>query len=171
MSSLWFYQDPIDRLHQENNQFLRAQQRRFQTHKNFDNRQLEWKAEAEVIRQAQTMGYRVSRTVRNAPFDLWIEGARVEVKGATWHELKNGSGRYQAAIRNHNADVLIFDCINGTHHLFVIPMAEIAPRTHISIWKYHVEESHSRWVAFLEAWEYLEKAIRAGQYDWQLPLL
>lgn len=144
--------------------------RRFVPRKKRDYSHIARQAEEEVARMCQVMGYQVNRTTSNAPWDYFVEGVKVEVKGATWRTQKRGGGRYEAAIRNHQADVVIFDCINGSHHLFVIPMSIIAPRKHISIWQYHVEESTGQWRDFLDAWHYLEEAVAANETPWQLPL-
>jgi hypothetical protein len=134
-----------------------------------DYSELEEKATKKVMELAQAMGYRVNRTVKNCPFDLWIEGTRVEVKAATWHESKKG-GRYQAAIRNHTADLVIFDCINGTHHFLIIPMPAIAPRKSIAVWSYNPGNSTGQWVGYLEMWTHLKQAIAAANQTWQPPL-
>ena len=168
MPGLWFYADPIDRLHQENLQFLQAQ--RFKPPRNTnDHRAVEQKATTEIMRQANDRGYRCSPTGNNDPFDLWIEGAKVEIKAATYNPAKTG-GRYQANIRNHTADILIFDCINGTHHVHFIPMIEISPRHHIAVWSYDPALSSGQWLPFLEAWDYLEQAVFEARHMWQLPL-
>ena len=169
MPGLWFYKNPIDRLHQENAQFLRSQQWPKPPTRVHDFRAVEHSAEAEIIRQASARGYRCSITGHTAPFDLWIEGARVEIKAATYNQTKNG-GRYQANIRNHTADLLIFDCLNGSHHLHFIPMSEIVPRKHIAVWCYDPAASRGQWLPFLEAWDYLEQAIFSAKHQWQLPL-
>lgn len=171
MPGLWFYSNPIDRLHQENMQFLKAQQWPKPPALANDFRPVERAAVAEIMNQAGARGYRCSPTGNNDPFDLWIEGARVEVKAATYHnvETKQG-GRYQANIRNHTADLLIFDCINGSHHLHFIPMVEIVPRRHIAIWSHDPARSRGQWLPFLEAWDYLEQAIFWANHQWQLPL-
>lgn len=168
MPGLWFYTDPVDRLHQENNQFLQAQ--RFRQPRNAHNYlTLEREAQAEIIRQAGQHGYQCSTTAHKAPFDLWIEGVMVEIKAATWHESRKGC-RYQANIRNHTADIVIFDCINGAHHLHFIPMIEIIPRRHLAIWSHDPALSSGQWLPFLEAWDYLEQAISQANHVWQPPL-
>ncbi len=164
MNSLWFYSDPIDRLHQlglsisKNKPWLAA-----------DYRFVEWSALDEIQTILTGRGYRVSRTKANSPFDLWVEGVRVEAKAARWHECMQG-GRYQAAIRNHQADLLIFDCINGAHHLHVIPMTAIGAVKSIAVWSYDPTRSKGRWAQFLDAWAELDKAIDAANFVWQLPL-
>src|SRR3989304_3912157 len=121
MPGAWFYSDSIDRLHHEQLEFLKTQQfRKPPTPK----QEIEWLAEREVIDLANNMGYRVTTTPHKSPFDLWIEGVKVEIKASAWHETteKRRGSRYQANIRNYQFDILIFDCINGRHHLHIIPM-------------------------------------------------
>lgn len=115
-------------------------------------------------------GYRSSRTKANAPFDMVIEGLRVEVKAAAWHDSPKG-GRYQANIRNHKADLVIFDCINGTDHFHIIPMAVIVPRKALAVWSYDPSASSGQWVGYLENWDYLTEAVAAANSVWQPPLL
>ena len=169
MSGFWFYTDPIDRLHQQALQNDRAA--RFRPPPNTDkNLALARRAEAEIMQRAGQRGYRSAQTTHKAPFDLWIEGVRVEVKAATWREAKNGA-RYQACIRQHQADILIFDCINGTDHFFIIPMAEITPRRNIAVWSYDPADYSGQWTPYLEAWPLLDQAVSQAGADWQPPLL
>lgn len=102
--------------------------------------------------------YSINYTNHKAAFDLWVGGARVEVKGSNWD-----GQRYQASVRNHMADVLIFDAINDTDHWFIIPMGEIEPRNHIAIWNYNVAAYSGQWAQFLEAWDVLEYAVKTAQ--------
>jgi hypothetical protein len=173
MPGLWFFRDDIDRLHQEHAQFLQKQ--RFVYHQKptpneNDYRLLQWRAEEAVSRMAEKLGHHVSRTINNAPFDLWIGGARVEVKASTWRpwpQPDSNSGRYQAAIRNHQADIVVLDCINGTDHLHFIPQAAIGSVSNIAVWTYDPADSGGRWRPYLEAFDFLEQAIKAANHSWQ----
>lgn len=170
MPGLWFYTDPIDRLHQENLQFLKRQRFIRPIKPNSQhNRAVEKRAVDKVTEIANSLGYRVNPTVKNSAFDLWIEGVRVEVKGSTWHESKRG-GRYQAAVRNHTCDLLIFDCINGTDHLHFIPSQAIGGRRNITVWSYDPEDSSGIWRPYLEEVIFLHQAIEAADTIWQPPL-
>lgn len=166
---LYLYTDPIERLHQENYQFLKRQTRRFTQPNSAHNRAVEWRAIDRVMDLAKELGYRVNPTTKNAPFDLWIEGCKVEVKASEWHDSKTG-GRYQAAIRNSSCDLLIFDCINGTDHLHFIPSQAIGGRRNIAVWTYAPENSSGQWRPFLEEVDYLHHAIEAANHIWQPPL-
>lgn len=170
MPGLYLYTDPIERLHQENYQFLKAQSRRiYKQPDSARNRAVEWRAVDRVVELVKSLGYRVNHTTKNAPFDLWIEGCKVEVKGSKWYDSDKG-GRYQAAIRNKECDLLIFDCINGTDHLHFIPSPAIGCRRNISVWSYAPEESTGQWRPFLEETKFLHQAIEAANHIWQPPL-
>lgn len=167
MPALWFYRDPIDRLHQE---WLENSRRvRYAQPNTRHNHAVERRAEQSLKVQVDRLGLRLSPTTRNAPFDFWIEGIRVELKAATWHESPKG-GRYQAAIRNHQADILIFDCINGTDHWHIIPMTDIRPRKGIAVWCYNPANSGGQWLPFLDNWQILLDAAAASTHIWQPPL-
>lgn len=178
MSSLWFYSDPIDRLHQENVQFLTLQRfcpvvtgcdQQPGPNKQAQAMALAREAEGRVRDRIQAMGFQVSPTYHNRLFDLWVEGVRVEVKASGWYESPKG-GRYQARIHHFNADVVVFDCVNGAHHYFVIPMADIKPHKNIAIWNYDPKSYLGRWAQYLEAWEYIAEAVQAACRMWQPPL-
>jgi len=188
MSSLWFYSDPIDRLHQENAQFLTLQ-RFMKPPENKRPQQMAMamamarEAENRVMERIQEMGYHVSPTYHNRLFDLWVEGIRVEVKVSGWHESPKG-GRYQARIHHFNADVVVFDCVNpfprdpwgagrfnrGAHHYFVMPMADVKPHKNLAIWNYDPSRYVGRWMPYLEAWEHITEAVQAACRMWQPPL-
>lgn len=112
--------------------------------------------EHKIAQRIRALGYSVWPTPNNWPFDLYAGGARVEVKASKW---QTGAGRYQAAIRNHQSDLLIFDAINGTDHIFIIPMRLVIPNRTVEITRYQVDLYSGRWAAFLENWQYLHEAI------------
>lgn len=162
---VWFYNDPVGRMHQE--WLARDKRQKFlkPTNPN-DYRGFERAGLAALSKLLGSMGWQAYPTANNEPFDLWVEGAKVEYKAARWR----APGRYQAAIRNHQADVLVFDCINGARHYHVIPMAQIEPRKSIAVWSYAPEESTGQWAGFINAWHYLEQAINEANHVWQPPL-
>lgn len=168
MSRLWLYTDPCERLHQQALELERqARFARFISPR--DYRKLARRGVDVVIALAHELGYRVNVTVNNSPFDLWIEGCRVEVKASEWYE--NGrSGRYQAALRNHQCDLLVFDCVNGTDHLHFIPQAALGQRRNIAVWSYDPAQSGGLWRPYLEEPMYLHQAIQAARQAWQPPL-
>lgn len=166
MPGLWFYQDPVDRLHQCALQ--KERRARFARAKS-DYRHIEQASLGSLMAELDNMGLRAARTVKNAGYDLWVEGVKVELKAARWHDSPRG-GRYQANIRNYEADILIFDCINGTHHRHFIPMSEIKPRKALAVWSYDPAQSTGQWLPFLERWDILLQTIRVANHTWQLPL-
>ncbi len=126
---------------------------------------------ADLIRQ---QGYRVSHGVSGK---LWVTDgqrvAQVEAKLARHGRDQRGRDRYQAAIYNHAADVLIFIARNEEgDYPFIIPMSDITPRRNISIWSRNPEDYSGQWAPYLNDWERLEQAIQAAvtQDDWQLSL-
>lgn len=170
MPGTWFYSDPIDRLHNEQLQFLKAQQFR-KPSTSTTKQKIDRLAEREIMDLANGLGYRVATTTHKSPFDLWIEGVKVEVKASTWHKTNERRGsRYQANIRNYQFDILIFDCINGSHHFHIIPMAEIIPRRHLAVWSFNPADSDGQWVQFLDKWYFLAQAVDQVNHIWQPPL-
>jgi hypothetical protein len=165
-----YYLNPIDRLHQEHNQFLRSQQfRRYYTAEEARAKQVELarKAEQLVARQVQSLGYQVNLTTHKCPFDLWVADytgrtIQVEVKLSLYHQHKRG-GRYQANVRHDQADLLVFIARNGRDWSFVIPMADISPRNNITIWSFCPGEHSGQWAKYLEAWDYLHLTIEQTQ--------
>jgi hypothetical protein len=117
--------------------------------------------EAKIIKRISPYGWPVNLTTHKAKFDLWIGNAKVEVKGSHWRN-RGSFGIYQANIRNHAADVLIFAAINGSFHFFVIPMAAVKPRKTVEISSYHVDAYAGQWSPYLEAWDVLEEAVRSA---------
>lgn len=111
------------------------------------------------------LGYPVNPTTHKCPFDLWVGGCRVEVKGSHWRPQKHC---YQASVRNHEADILIFDAINGADHFFIIPMADVSPRATVEITSYDVTAYKGRWIAYLERRDILQQAV--NDLTRQLPL-
>lgn len=108
----------------------------------------------------------VHRTTDNAPFDLWVCGVRVEVKAARWEQRtpygKRGKGgRFQAHMRNHQADVIFFVAVNGRDHDFIIPQEAVGHRKTLEISSYDVSAYRGQWRPWLEAWDVLQGAIEA----------
>jgi hypothetical protein len=121
-----------------------------------ERHQMAQQVEDKAIEQITPFGWPVSRTTHKCKFDLWVGDARVEIKGSNWRENK---GCYQANIRNHAADVLIFDAVNGTDHFFIIPMAEVAPRRTVEITSYDVNAYTGQWAVYLDRWDLLAQAV------------
>jgi len=117
------------------------------------------------------MGYRVARQGYNDSWDLVCEGLRLEVKGATF-----SSRRYQAAIRNHQADLLLFGCQRPEDRpltFFVIPAEAYRHVHHISIWSEDPRTYAGKWMVYLEAWPWVDVLLSRpeGKLAWQPALM
>lgn len=122
--------------------------------------------ERRVIRHLRRLlAVSVHQTTHNAPFDAWVSSVRVEIKCARWSAV---SRRYQAAIRNCEADILLFDAINGRDHFFVVPMAAVGRRRTFEIYSYNVNHYKGQWAGYLEAWPLLRQTIAAAPRPVQL---
>lgn len=115
--------------------------------------------EERIIRYLERMGYPVHPTVYHCPFDVWAGNCRIEIKVSSWQPKQR---RYLGNIRHHEADILLFDAINGQDHFFVIPMTEVKPRKTLEIYSYHVTRYKGQWAAYLENWSILDRAIAAA---------
>lgn len=149
--------DPIDRLHQENLKFLKTQQYVKPNYVPF-GQEIELLVRSELRRQ----GYRVEWTGFNAPFDLLVDGElRVEVKGSrVAYKPTSRNYRYQAQIRNDQADVLVMVCVDedGANHFFVIPSNKF--RTgNLSITHRDPIKYGGRWSKFYGAWDAIRDAL------------
>jgi hypothetical protein len=161
---------PDEQLHRRHAQ---EQQRdrfiiRYLTGKNLaDRARFAHEIEAGIIDRLHAGGRFVSRTKYGEHFDLLVEGLRVEVKAAV---LSNG--RYQAALRRNDADVLIFVCHDGEReHYFVIPFDRVAGLTHIEIRNARPDRYAGWMAAWRDAWHVVDRLIAAGVNHWQPALL
>lgn len=131
-------------------------------------------AEAKVAQFIQQLGYHVAPTVANSPFDLWAwsdngGAARIEVKISLYNPW-GSTGRYQAAIRNHEHDLVIFIARNGRDWPFILP-ALVVPPKNLTIWTKCPADSKP-YRPYLEAWDILHQVIATHRpIGWQLPLL
>jgi hypothetical protein len=134
------------------------------------------RVERDVTGRLRDRGYYVTRTGHQVSFDLLANGVRVEVKAATW-----SSGRYQAALRSNQADVLVLGCqvplsLQGRgaggegFTYFIIPFTEVRGLRNFAIWSLDPERSQGRWSRWLEAWPVIDDLIARGVNHWQMPL-
>lgn len=164
--------DPSFGLHRLHQGFRQAcKRRRFSRARSDDPRkELAGYVEQAARARLEGMGLQVSRTGYNDPWDLWCEGARVEVKGASW------SGRYQAAIRNHEADLLLLGCVPGEIgegvEWFVIPAERYAHTNNIAIWTAAPADYGGQWAEFYRAWWWVDVVVQRtpAHRGWQLAL-
>lgn len=125
-------------------------------------------------RKIEALGYHTALTARNFPFDLWAwddqgNAARIEVKFSLYFPFYRGGGRFQAHIRNHQHDLVIFIARNGRDWPFVIPAKAVPPKN-LTIWSACPGDSKP-WKPYLEAWDHLHQAIASHRpVGWQLPL-
>ncbi len=118
--------------------------------------------EVAVSRQLAGMGYQVQRRGHNERFDLLIAGCcRVEVKASTWHRAAHGN-RYQCRVHNL-ADVLIFCCVNGSLHYFVIPWPALGQARNLAVWTYQPAAYTGQWAPYLESWGRMVDAVSAAR--------
>jgi len=112
-------------------------------------------AEQKVAYELHKRGHEVAFQGYRAPFDLLVDGRlRVEVKASRWHQQRGGRRRYryQANIRNE-ADVVVFCCVNGDFHFFVIPAVAVGERRHLCVRRYDPGEYEGQWSEWLGAWD------------------
>lgn len=121
--------------------------------------------ERDVRTRIADRGYSVTKTNHTCNYDLLAQGLRIEVKAANWD-----GNRYEANLRSNDADVLVFACIDGDIHFFVIPFDQVAGRTVIKITSRDPRDYIGKWMNGYEAWDLLDDLIRAGRNAWQLDL-
>lgn len=132
-----------------------------------DRKQFAHDVEADIIDHLRADGRYVSRAAANAHFDLLVDGLRVEVKAASL-----SGGRYQAALRANDADVLLFVCHDGDQqHYFVIPFDRVAHLTHIEIRNVDPAAYRGWMAAWRDAWHLIDQLIARGLNHWQPALL
>lgn len=127
-------------------------------------RRVEWLA-ADILADR---GHPVHLTTHKCPWDLWCGGLKVEVKGARWK-----GHRYQAALRNQQADVVLLACIRGHRVVgwFILPQTALVDRSNIAIWTREPRKYGGRWAAYYNRWDVLDNLIRqAGPCPEQLGL-
>ncbi len=116
-------------------------------------------------------GYPVQLTSHKKAWDLYAGGAHVEVKAARWHAAPRG-GRYQVAIRNHRADLVLMACVGEDGQVwawFVIPGEAIGRRRNLAIWSVDPRAYSGQWAPYLEAWDIADRVIAAaGPFPAQL---
>lgn len=166
-----FIEDPEDRLHRlaaeesKRSRYLLQSTHKPPTRREDDRRRLAREAEDAVADTLKAKGFFVTRAATNAHFDLLVNGLRVEVKASRW------SGRYEANLRDNDADALAFACKNGRLHFFVIPFDAVKGLTVIKVTKEDPADYAGRWSPYLEAWATIDDMVANGVNHWQWPLL
>jgi hypothetical protein len=119
---------------------------------------------AELLRDR---GYTVKTTTHKAHHDLWANGARVEVKAATYD-----GRRWQWNLRGSQADVFLLACCNDRQVIawFVIPGGDVGDRRNAAVWTADPGQYAGQWAPYLGAWELLDEAATGTAAPWQLEL-
>ena len=121
---------------------------------------------AELLRDR---GHQVAMTGHQDHHDLWVGGARVEVKSSRWD-----GARFQFNLRRSRADVYLLATVADDVVLdwYVVPSEAIEGRRHVAIWNADPDAYHGRWASYRDAWELVDEAVReAGAVPWQLSLI
>lgn len=137
-----------------------------------DRMQLGRRVESLAAEALRDRGHCVIMTSHKTPYDILAGGARIEIKASRRYPHAKGGGRYQAAIRNHKADVFIMACCddNEVKGWFILPAAELEGQRTMAIWS-DPQNYTGKWAPFLEAWDIADRAIEeAGPHPAQLEL-
>ena len=113
-------------------------------------------------------GHLVAMTPHKERFDLWVSGAKIEIKASAWD-----GRRYQFNLRGSRADVYLLACCAGDEVLtwFVVPSEAIEGRRHVAVSNADPTSYAGQWARYREAWEHVDAAvIGAGPAPWQLSL-
>lgn len=167
-------QPNIDRLHQENLQFLKTLPYRYnwaeisQAQAGSNNNPFAHLFERLLAESLRRQGYQVELTPNNHPFDLWLgrgrQTIRVEIKAANpYYTQAIRTWRYQAAIRNRQTDLLIFVCLfdfDQVHH-FIIPKAALGRHRNITITSRDPRDYRGQWAPYLDAWQFIDETLAA----------
>ncbi len=110
-------------------------------------------------------GLIVTGTQHKESFDLLVQGIRVEVKASRW------SGRYICNLHGNDADVLVWACVDGEVHYFVIPFEDVRGLTVIKISSHDPRDYCGRWMRWFGAWDLIGELVAAGRNAWQPALM
>ena len=139
-----------------------------------DRKALARRVEAMAAERIADRGWPVQRCGANDPFDLQAGGAQIEVKAARWHAAVNGGGRYQAAIRNDQADLVVFACVGERDEVwawFLIPASEVGARRNVAVTSPDPRAYRGQWAEYLGRWDLVDEEVEAaGPFPAQLNL-
>ena len=122
--------------------------------------------ESKVRDRLTDMGYAQTRTGHNDPFDLMVQGCRIEIKGA----MCSTQG-YRFNLRGNNADLLIIGCLNSKLHFFIIPFDLMRGISYLKIPSHDPLDYIGRWTTFYEAWPIVDEMVAMARNPWQIQLL
>jgi len=118
--------------------------------------------EHQVRERVAARGIAVTGTRHTERFDLLAQGVRIEVKAARWDGV-----RYECNLRSNDADVLVFGCLDGELHFFVIPFEQVAGRTVIKVTQHDPRDYIGQWMCWFEAWDVIDELVASGRNAWQ----
>ncbi len=119
------------------------------------------KVEHEVRAILAERGLIVTGTRHTERFDLLVQGLRVEVKASRW------SGRYICNLHGNDADVLVWACVDGEAHYFVIPFEDIRGLTVLKVQSHDPRDYCGKWMRWYGAWDLVDELVAAGRNAWQ----
>jgi hypothetical protein len=160
-------EDDLARLHLAQQRYDKSQRFTAPCPRSLDPRRvLSRQIERHVRERIQAQGLVCTKTNHTARYDLLVQGVRVEVKAARWDGI-----RYEANLRDNSADLLVFGCLDGELHFFVIPFSQVAGKTVIKITRHDPRDYIGQFMVYYEAWDLLDDLVRAGRNAWQPDLL
>lgn len=125
--------------------------------------------EGEAAARLGALGFDVRPTAHTAHFDLLAIGEgwalRCEVKAARWD-----GERYQMNLRDNDADVVLFGCVDGALRWFVIPFEVVRGRRVVKVTAHNPADYIGRLTPYFEAWECLPDLARSVRNLYQLSL-
>lgn len=129
-------------------------------------RDLANQVQAIAAERLQALGFHVVKQSHKAHFDIMADGLRVEVKASTW----NGR-QYQANLRDNDADVLLFGCMDGRLHWFVVPFEVVRGRRVVKISSHNPHDYTGRLTPFYDAWDSLPDLAKSARNPYQPELV
>jgi hypothetical protein len=160
-------EDDLARLHLTQQRYDKSQRFTAPFERALDPRRvLARRIEQNVRERIESLGLICAKTSHKANYDLLVQGIRVEVKASRWDGC-----RYEANLRSNDADLLVFACIDGAVHFFVIPFDQVRGRTVIKITRHDPRDYLGQFMRYYEAWDLLDDLVRAGRNSWQPNLL
>ncbi len=129
-------------------------------------KQFAHEVEGDIIDRLRADGKFVTRTADGEHYDLLVDGLRIEVKAAAL-----SGGRFQAALRSNDADLLVFVCRGETESTyFVIPFERVRGLTHIEIRNADPSAYRGWMAAWRDAWHIVDQFIARGTNHLQMAL-
>jgi hypothetical protein len=122
--------------------------------------------EAEAAGRLRELGFQVSKQSHKAHFDILADGMRVEVKASQWD-----GQRYQFNLRDNDADVILFGCVDGSLWWFVVPFDQVKGKTVVKVTEHDPADYIGKLTVFFEAWDTLPDLAKSARNPYQLELI